>query len=157
MADTTMELKAATDSIIFKAASSQSANIHEYTDTSDALLSYIDSAGKFHLSIGETAKKTNVSDANYAPSAATTDYIVAFTALSAARTAVISTEDRDSGSTTAPRIIVIKDQSGSCSPTNTITVSLETAGNIDGAATIVLNGAYESITVYLDGTNGFII
>ena len=100
--------------------------------------------------------KVNVADANYGTSALTDDYIIAFTSITAARTVVISTEDRDTGTATAPRIFHIKDESGSCSGVNTITISLETAGNIDGAATVVLSAAYNAVSIYVDGTNGFI-
>ena len=41
----------------------------------------------------QVCKKTNVADANYGTSALTTDSIVAWTSLSAARTATISTEE----------------------------------------------------------------
>jgi len=99
--------------------------------------------------------KVNVADTNYGTSALTDDYIIAFTSLSAARTVTISDEDIASGSITVPRIMIIKDESGSCSGANTITIALE-SGNIDGAANVVLDTAYSSITLYLNGTNGFI-
>ena len=106
---------------------------------------------------GRITGKTNVADAAYNPSVLTADRIVAFTSLTAARAVTISTEDRDSGSATNPRIITIKDESGNCSGGNTITISLETSGNIDGAATAILSTAYASVDIYLNGTNGFII
>ena len=100
-------------------------------------------------------KKTNVADAAYGTSALTTDYIVAWTSLSAARAAVISTEDEDSGTTTQPRIMIFKDESGNAG-TYPITISLESGGTINGASTYVLNTNYEAVNIYLDGTNGFI-
>ena len=45
--------------------------------------------------------------------------------------------------------IIIKDESGSCSSGNTITV----AGNIDGATNLVLNSAYGKAVLYSNGTN----
>ena len=103
-----------------------------------------------------TVKKTNVSDANYGTSALTSDYIVAFTSLSAARTATISTEDEDTGTTTQPRVMIFKDESGSAATYN-ITISLESGGTIDGAANFVIDQPYQSVTIYLNGTNGYIM
>lgn len=104
---------------------------------------------------GLTLKKTNVSDANYGTSAITSDYIVAFTSLTAARTATISTEDEDSGTATQPRVMIFKDESGSAATYN-ITISLESGGTIDGAANFVIDQPYQSVTIYLNGSNGYI-
>ena len=104
----------------------------------------------------QVCKKTNVADANYGTSALTTDSIVAWTSLSAARTATISTEDEDSGTATLPRVMTFKDQTGSAASYN-ITISLESGGNIDGASTYVLNKPHQSVTIYLDGTNAFTV
>ena len=103
----------------------------------------------------QSVKKTNVADAAYGTSALTTDYIVAWTSLSAARAAVISTEDEDSGSVTQPRVMIFKDESGNAE-TYPITISLESGGTINGASTYVLNTNYESVNIYLNGVNGFI-
>jgi len=105
---------------------------------------------------GQTHKKTNVADANYGTSALTTDYIVAWTSLSAARTATISTEDEDSGTAALPRVMTFKDQTGSAASYN-ITISLESGGNIDGAATYVLNKPYQFVVLEIDGTNAYAI
>ena len=101
-----------------------------------------------------TVKKTNVADAAYGTSALTSDYIIAFTSLSAARAAVISTEDEDAGTATQPRIMIVKDESGNAGTYN-ITISLESGGTINGAASYVLNTNYESVTLYINGTNAF--
>jgi len=101
-----------------------------------------------------TAKKTNVDDDNYNPSALTTDHIIAFIALTAAKNCIISTEDEDSGTATQPRVMIIKDESGDAGTYN-ITISLESGGTIDGAATYTLNQAYESVRLYINGTNAF--
>ena len=106
---------------------------------------------------GQAVNKTNVADVAYNPSVLTDDYIIAFTSLTASRIVTISTEDEDTGTATAPRVIIVKDQSGNCAPGVTITVVLESGGTIDGAANVVLNSAYESVIIYIDGTNGFTI
>jgi len=105
---------------------------------------------------GITNHKTDAGAADYNPSALTSDHIITVDTTAAARAVIISTEDRDSGSADEPRMFVIKDIAGNAG-VNNITVSLETAGNIDGAATAVINAAYDSITLMIDGTNGFII
>lgn len=100
--------------------------------------------------------KTDGGAADYNPSISTSDYIITVNTTAAARAVTISTEDRDSGSATNPRIFIIKDIAGNAGANN-ITISLETAGNIDGAGTTVINANYGSTTLIIDGTNGFII
>ena len=92
---------------------------------------------------------------DYAPSALTTDYIIAITNTDAARAVTISTEDEDTGTVDNPRVFVIKDESGGAAAYN-ITVTLESGGTIDGAASYVINQNYQSITLYVDGTSGFV-
>ena len=95
------------------------------------------------LSTGQpnTAVRRGVADANY--TLATSDTIVAYTTLTAARVVTI-------GASAPGRIIVIKDESGSCSGGNTITIS---GATIDGASSVVLNTAYASVRLYCSGTN----
>jgi len=100
-------------------------------------------------------KRTAKGAENYDPSILTTDLIIAMTDTSAPRNVVISTEDIQSGSTTKPRIFIIKDEGGQAG-TNNITISGET-GNIDGAASFAIANNYGSITIYADGTNLWII
>ena len=54
------------------------------------------------------------------------------------------------------RKIIFKDAGGNAS-TNNITIVTEGGELIDGQATYVMNSNYESITLYSDGTNWFII
>ena len=56
-------------------------------------------------------ERTAVGAADYNPSALTTDRLIAVDNTAAARAVTISTEDEDTGTTTNPRIFVIKDQS----------------------------------------------
>jgi len=74
----------------------------------------------------------------------------------AARAVTISTEDRDTGSPTSPRTFIIKDIAGNATAEN-ITVSLETAGTIDGAGSVAITTDYGALTIIIDGTNGFIV
>ena len=103
---------------------------------------------------GKSVKKTNVSDADYGTSALTTDYLISFTSLTGARTAIISTEDIQTGTITQPRVMIFKDESGSAG-TYPITIVLENAGIIDGQAAYSINQAYGSVMIYLNGVNGF--
>ena len=104
---------------------------------------------------GQSCKRTAAGAADYNPSALTTDYIIAMDNTAAARACTISTEDEDTGTTANPRVFIIKDESGVCN-INNITISLESGGTIDGAANKVMNQPYQSLTLYVDGTNAFI-
>jgi len=101
------------------------------------------------------AHRTAVGAADYNPSILTTDYIIAMTDTAAARAVIISTEDEDTGTTDNPRVLVIKDESGGAAANN-ITVTLESGGTIDGAASYVINQNYQSITLYVDSVNAHI-
>lgn len=90
--------------------------------------------------VSSDAVRTNVT-ADYTVVAA--DYIVAYTTLSASRVVTVP------GSQRAGRIIVIKDETGTCSPSTTITVS----GTIDGQSSVVLNSAYAVLRLYSNGTS----
>ena len=51
---------------------------------------------------------------------------------------------------------LIKDYSGGAGLVNTITI-VAASGTIDGAATYVMNRAYQAVWIYTDGTNGYAI
>ena len=104
---------------------------------------------------GLIGHRTAVGAADYNPSALTSDYIIAMTDTAAARAVTISTEDEDSGSSTKPRIMIIKDESGGAGAHN-ITVTLESGGDIDGEASYTIDQNYQSITLYMDGTDAWI-
>lgn len=90
-------------------------------------------------------KRTAVADTNY--TYLTTDRMVAYTSLTAARVVTLPPIATLTANVPAgvPREIVIKDQSGNCSGINTITIG---GVNIDGAATYVLNTPYASVKLY---------
>ena len=93
-----------------------------------------------------------VNDASRVNTTLTTDFIVAFTALTAARGYQISSEDiAQTG-----RRFIVKDESGDAGTYN-ITISTEGAETIDGAATYVINNDHEAVTLYSNGSNLFII
>lgn len=91
----------------------------------------------------QTAIRRGIADTNY--SIATSDSIVAFTSLTAARTVTLPSAASNTG-----RVIIVKDESGNCSNGTTITI----AGTIDGATNFVLNTAYGYARLYA-GSNGW--
>jgi Major tropism determinant N-terminal domain len=88
-----------------------------------------------------TNGRTPVSDAAY--SALTTDRMIAYTALSAAR--VVSLPPA-SAYPTGTRLLIV-DETGNCSTTKTITISPNGSDVIDGATSAVVNVAYGFIGV----------
>ena len=100
-------------------------------------------------------KRTAVGAGNYGPSVLTTDCIIAVDNTAAARSVVISTEDVASGTALSPRIMHIVDESGGAGAQN-ITITLENGGTISGGANAVISGNYNTVSLYLTGTNGFI-
>lgn len=92
----------------------------------------------------QTTVRRAISDTNYTVVAS--DSIIAYTALSASRTITLPSPNTSTG-----RIIVIKDESGSCSGTNTITV----IGTVDGATNYLLNSAYAYIRLYAGSTGWY--
>lgn len=107
-----------------------------------------DYSGTLTTGAGRVLFRRAISDA--AATVAATDEIIAYTSLTAARTATLPNATGNSGQT-----FTIKDESGSCAAFN-ITIATS-GGNIDGAATFVMKTAYQSVTVYSNGTNYFII
>jgi hypothetical protein len=92
--------------------------------------------------------RTPVNDTDY--TLVTTDSKVCFTALSAARTITLS-----SASAVPGQEVIVKDESGSCNGTSTITVVAPSGGTIDGAANAVINSAYGLLKFYNNGTQWF--
>lgn len=117
----------------------------------------------YHLTSADVGKldnlpsmnRTAVGAADYNPSILTTDYIIAVDNTAAPRAVIISTEDVGSGTAANTRVMHIVDESGNAS-TNNITITLENGGTISGNLSVVINGDYNTISIYLTGTNGFI-
>lgn len=95
---------------------------------------------------GVKLRRTAVSNVNYTVS--TSDHIIAYTSLSAARTVTLPDASLVSGVT-----FVIKDESGSA---GTYAINIVTAsGVIDGLSSKTLNVAYGSLRFYSNGSNWF--
>lgn len=104
-----------------------------------------------------TDKSTSVSDINY--TVLTTDSQITYTAITAARLVTLPTVASATTDMTAGqmRIFSVKDESGSLSAGNTITVSVSGGATIDGAASYVMNLAYGYAEFYCTsgGSNYF--
>jgi len=112
---------------------------------------YLDYAGGLKTSGGRIRNITTVNAATYDLLA--TDDIVHVTYTS---TGAVTSLTLPTAQTVEGRVIVIKDAGGNAG-TNNITVDTEAAQTIDGSATAVTTGDYDSITLYCDGSNWFII
>jgi hypothetical protein len=98
---------------------------------------------------GFVRSRTTVADANY--TVLPSDSLIVYTSLTAARALTLPGQ----GSTLpAGQEFVVKDESGSCSGSNTISIN-PPSGTIDGVSQIVLNTAYAKATIYTNGTNWF--
>lgn len=93
--------------------------------------------------------RTTVADVNY--TASTSDYLIAYTTLTAARTVTLPAPTGP----TAEQIYIVKDETGNAGSFN-ITVA-GTSGTIDGAANKVISTNYGSLKVYHNGSNYFTV
>lgn len=98
-------------------------------------------AGNTALLGGLILNRTTVADTAYTQ--IITDYIIAYTTLTAARTVTLITSGIKSGQT-----IIVKDEAGTAG-TDNITV----AGTIDGATNKIINANYGQLRLYFNGTS----
>ncbi len=98
-----------------------------------------------------TNTRTAVSDASYTVLA--TDRTVAYTALTAARAVALPAS---SAYPTGTRLLIV-DETGNCSVTNTITVNAAGMDTIDGAASAVVNQAFGFIGLDSSGAGHWTI
>lgn len=107
-------------------------------------------ANIFYLTKGVAYKLTSTA---ISYSVLVTDYIVAVTDNSAARTITLPSTGVATGQT-----FVIKDAAGTAASANAISVTVNGGvKTIDGSTTVSINTNYGSMTVYYNGTNYFII
>ena len=100
---------------------------------------------------GHVRNTTTVNVATYDLLAGDDILLVTYTATAAMTSLTLPTAQTIDG-----RVIVIKDAGGNAN-TNNITIDTEAAQTIDGAATLVINTDYDSVTLVCDGTNWLII
>jgi len=113
---------------------------------------HVADGGGVSFDAGVQFKRTAVNDADRTNIALSTDHIVAFTALTAARQYQISSADI----ALAGRVFIIKDESGSAGTYN-ITISTEGSEKIDGQDTLVINNNYQCVHLYSNGSHLFIM
>lgn len=96
-----------------------------------------------------TIQRVGVNDADY--TATSSNYLIGFTSLSAARTVTLP-----AAGTMTNKTIIIKDESGSA---GTYNITVDGAGSemIDGVSTKVISTNFGSITMYSNGLNWFVI
>ena len=99
---------------------------------------------------GPLVTRDTSNDAN-ATITATNDRVLAFTALSTARTVALP------AATSAGQTITIIDESGSCSATNTITINRASSDTIDGQTSVVIGTPYGALVLVADGSNKWTI
>lgn len=98
-----------------------------------------------------TNARTAVSDAAYA--ALTTDRLIAYTALTAQRAVTLPAA---ASYPTGTRLMIV-DESGACSSSDTITVARVGADTIDGATSFVIDAAYGGLEIESNGSNAWTI
>lgn len=94
-------------------------------------------------------RRTAVADAAY--SVLVTDRIVGYTSITAARAVALPAA---SAYPTGARLIVV-DESGSCSATNTITLNRAGSDTIDGQTSSVINSSYGFVELESNGSNAW--
>ncbi len=104
---------------------------------------------RVRLNGGLILARTPIVDTNY--TILTSDITIAYTTLTAARVVTLPAQ-----ANTLPvgQEFTIKDETGSCDSTKTITIT-PPSGTIDGAATFVLSAPYAKVTIYTNGTNWY--
>ena len=95
--------------------------------------------------------RTAVSDAAY--SALVTDRLIAYAALTAARVVTLPA----ASAYPAGQALTIADESGSCSATDTITISRAGSDTINGASSAVLSSAHAYVALESNGANAWTI
>jgi hypothetical protein len=119
-------------------------------DTTNARLVLQDGVTAGGISVAklsEVQKRTAVADAAY--TVLTTDRIVAYSSISAAR--AVTLPAASAYPVGVPLWII--DESGSCSGTNTITVNRAGSDTIDGATSFVLDAPYATVCLASNGSN----
>jgi len=102
------------------------------------------------LNGGQKVRRSAVNDTAY--TVLLTDYIIAYTALSASRIVTLPTV----ASAGAGRIYTVKDEAGAAG-THNITIDGNGAELVDGAANTLINTNYGSKTMYCSGSAWFVI
>ncbi len=100
---------------------------------------------------GNGSDRTSVNNANY--SVLATDRMICYTTLTAARTVSLPA----AASYPVGTLLWVIDESGSCSSTNTITLSRAGSDTINDASSKVINSAYGFIALESNGSNAWTV
>ncbi len=103
------------------------------------------------LSEVQTNTRTQVSDGNYA--AQPTDRLIAYIAITAARTVSLPAASTFPGGSW----LLVVDESGACSATNTITLSANGSDTIDGASSAFIQSAFGYVALESNTSNKWTI
>jgi hypothetical protein len=103
------------------------------------------------LSDVPTVSRHAVSDANY--TALTTDRLIAYTAITAARTVSLPT----AASYPVGTLLIVADETGNCSSSKTITLSANGMDVIDGSSGFVLEAAYAAVAIESNGSGAWTV
>lgn len=76
-----------------------------------------------------------------------------YTVITAPVTFTILNDDRESGTINNPWNFEIKDKSGNCNGTNTISIVREDGQPIEGANPLIINVGFGGVALYSDGTD----
>jgi hypothetical protein len=109
-----------------------------------------DPGAKLQVNGGLILKRTTVSDANY--TASSTDYIIAYTSISANRTVALPDALCVPG-----RFFVVLDESGDASASKQIVIDPEGGTHIIGQDTLSLQGPYNSVYVFCGSSAWYIL
>lgn len=141
-----------------------SSNTGAYTNSSSSTVSYTITSGgggggptgsnKNAVSYaafgrGQPSQQVRVAVTNTNYTVTSKDTVIGFTSLGAARTVTLPS----ASSVPNGWQIIVKDESGSCNGSNTITVT----GTVDGATNKVLSTAYANVRLYSNGSGWFTI
>ena len=102
--------------------------------------------GASHLSGGIVHRRSSVSTVH---TASVSEYILGVTAVP---TEILF----DATAFPEGQVVVIKDESGVASGTNSITLNASASQTIDGVSSVTIESAYGSVLLYSNGTNWFI-
>lgn len=102
-----------------------------------------------NIDLETRSNRRAIADAN--ATVAATDYIIAYTSITAPRVISVACT---LGTASSPQQLIIKDESGNSSVSNTITIT-PTSGTIDGATSKIINSNYGLLKFYANGSNCF--
>lgn len=140
--------KAGNRGLIIKGIVSQTANLSEHRDSTDAVLNYVAANGGIQADAGFGAKRRTTA---ISVAAIATDYIIGVTDNSVARTITLPAANTLRNG----QMLIIKDEAGTAASANNITIARAGADTIDGATSLTISANYGIAKLYSNGSNAF--